>query len=160
MPVPLIVNNTTYEYPQNRDVPGWGSEATEWAQAVTLVLGSIAGPQDILNTVANISNNQVLAPPATSGLVSGLSFDPTIVRGARVDYNVYRVTSAQELVEQGIMLITYKPVANTWDLVITSSQSAGITFTISSSGQIYYTTTNMSGINYNGSITFRAIAMP
>lgn len=162
MSIPLVVNNELFQYPTNRQIPGWGLEASAWAQAVTTVLGSLNGPQDILQTVSNISNNQVLSPPATAGLVAGLSFDPTQVRGAKVDYNVYRVTNgsgAQEFVEQGIMLISYKPVAATWDLVIMSSQSSGVTFTISATGQIYYTSTAMTGLNYNGSIVFRAIGL-
>lgn len=157
MSVPLIVNNETYQYPQNREVPGWGGEATEWAQAVTAVLGSLAAPNDILQTVANIAQTQTLPQPA--GIVAGLSFDPSVVRGARVDYNIYRVTSTNEEVEQGIMLISYKPVAMTWDLVIMSSQSSSVIFSISATGQLYYTSPAMPGINYNGSITFRAIAM-
>jgi hypothetical protein len=162
MSVPLVVNSELFQYPSNRQVPGWGGDATAWAQAVTTVLGSLAGPNDILQTEANIANGQSLAMPATAGLVAGLSFDPTVVRGAKVDYNVYRLTTgsgAEELVEQGIMLISYKPVAMTWDLVIMSSQSSGVTFTISSTGQVYYTSTTMTGVNPTGSIVFRAIGL-
>jgi hypothetical protein len=159
MSIPLVVNGDVFQYPQNRDPAGWGPNATGWAQAVTTVLGSLNGPADILNTVATVANNQTTSLPNIAGIIPGLSFDPTIVKGARVDYNVYRNTSTNELVEQGIMLISYKPIAATWDLVIQSSQTANITFSISSTGQLYYTTDNMPGTNYSGTITFRAIAL-
>jgi hypothetical protein len=157
MPTPLVVNQETYEYPVNRDPAGWGGEATGWAQAVTTVLGSLAGPNDILNTVANIANGQ-----ATPAVVPGLSFDTALVRGATVNYNVYRVTSApsaQEVVEQGIMLLSYLPNANTWDMVILSSRQSGVTFSISNAGQVMYTSSTLTGVNYNGSITFRAVGL-
>lgn len=154
MPVPLVVNNVVYQYPANRDVPGYGGEATAWAQAITNQLASVAGPADILNTVASISNNQT-----SPAIIPGLSFSTSVVLGAKVDYNVYRVTSTNEVVEQGMMLISYKPVAMTWDIVILSSQSSNVVFSISNTGQVQYTSDNMPGINYTGSITFRALGL-
>lgn len=153
-PIPLTIANETYEYPQNRDVSGWGAEATAWAVAVTANLGSLSGPADILNTVANIANNVT-----TPTIVPGLSFDTATVRGARVDYNIYRVTSTAEVVEQGMIFLSYKPNASTWDMFIIGSQNANTPLSITNTGQVEYTSDNMSGINYSGSITFRAIGL-
>jgi hypothetical protein len=156
MSVQLIVNQQVYEYPENRDGPPWGESATAWAQAVTDVLQSLAGTGDILQTPANINNNQVVAAN-----VQGLSFDPTQVRAAVVEYSVYRNTTgagAMELVESGTMYPSYKSVAGTWDMPIVGGQEGGIQFTITSGGQIQYTTSSMTGSNYTGTVRFRARA--
>jgi hypothetical protein len=154
MPIPLIVNNETFEYPINRDPPGWGSEATAWAVAVTNELSGIIGPQDIPNTVAAIANN-VVSPTS----IPGLAFSTASVKGATVYYNIYRVTSTNEVVEQGIMLLSYLPNAMTWDLVVLSSRSSNVTLSITNTGQVQYVDDNMPGLNYSGSITFRAIGL-
>lgn len=154
MPIPLVIANETYQYPINRDPAGWGTEASDWAQAVTDNLNSLSGPADILNTVANISNN-ITSPT----LIPGLSFDSTVVKGAKVDYNVYRVTSTNEVVEQGIMLLSYKPNAMLWDLTLVSGQNSNVVFSITTSGQMQYTSDNMPGLNYSGEITFRGLGL-
>lgn len=154
MPYAVVINGETFQYPAPGDVPGWGSQASDAFVAVTQVLNTLAGPSDILQTVATINNNQ-----SSSGNIVGLAFNPAVVKGARVDYNVYRVTSTNEVVEQGTMWLSYKPNAATWDMVEQGSQAANIKFSITSQGQVQYTTDNMPGINYNGQIVFRAIAL-
>jgi hypothetical protein len=154
MPTPLLVNNSVYQYPVDNDSPGWGEEATGWAVAVTDVLGTLVGTGDILETVANITNNQT--SPAD---VVGLSFDPTTIRGSITQYSVYRVTSSSELVEVGQMYVSYKSVAATWDLVIVGGQGANIVFSITPGGQVQYTTDNMGGTGYSGQMKFVAKAL-
>ena len=154
MPIPLIVNNTTFQYPADRDSPGWGEEATGWASEVTTVLNTLIGTGDILETVANIANNQTI-----SADVIGLSFDPTTVRGAIAQYSIYRVSSTTELVEVGQIFLSYKSVAATWDMTIIGSSGANTPLTITSLGQIQYTTNNMSGTGYSGLIKFVAKAL-
>lgn len=155
--IQLIVNGQTYEYPTNRQEPGWGEDATAWAQAVTNSLLSVVGDGDILQTAANITNNQV-----SSTNINGLIFDPTIVRGAVVEYSVYRVTTgtgATEQGETGTMYLTFLSTANSWDMAVLGSDSAGIFFSITNAGQVQYTTTNFTGSAYSGVIKFRARAL-
>lgn len=157
MPVPLVVNGNTYQYPADNDNADWGEQATAWAQAVTGVLQEVVGSGDITQTVSSIANN-VSSPAA----VTGLAFNPTLVQGAIVQYAVYRVTGgagAMEAVETGIMYPGYLPVAGTWDLPIAGGQGAGVTFTINTNGQVLYTSTNFTGSGYVGTITFRAQAL-
>jgi len=154
MPTPLIVNGVTYEYPVEGDSPPWGEEATDWAIAVTNVLESVNGSQDILSTIANIANNQTSPTP-----VVGLAFNPTAVYGAIVTYAVYRVTTgggAEEEVEVGFMYISYKPTAAVWDIAVAGGNNADVNFTMNSGGQVLYTSSNMTGSGYSGTITFSA----
>jgi hypothetical protein len=157
MSLPLVVNGQTYNYPENRDSPSWGEEATAWASAVTSLLANVTGSGDIAPTSANIANNQ-----SSVANVIGLSFDTSTVRGAIVEYSVYRnstLAGATELVETGTMYLGYKSVAATWEIAIVGSAGAGTTFSITNTGQVQYTSTNMTGSAYAGVIKFRARAI-
>lgn len=151
MSTPLTINGTTFNYPVSGEAPNWGEEATGWAAEVTAVLGTLNGPGDILNTLVSVANNQAVAAN-----IPGLSFDTSIVRAAKIDYYIYRVTSLEEKVEQGTIHLAYKPVANVWDLANTYSGDAGITFTITTGGQMQYTSDNMTGTGYTSRMRFIA----
>lgn len=156
--IQLTINGTVYEYPESRDSPSWGEDATAWAQAVTDVLADVVGTGDILTTTATVANN---ISSATN--VAGLSFDPTLVRASIVEYSIYRVTTgsgATEAVEVGTMYLTYKSTANVWDLAIVGATGAGVTFSITTAGQIQYVSTNFTGLSYVGTMKFRARAFP
>lgn len=150
----LTVSADTYQFPENRDSPGWGEDVTAWATAVTDVLSNVSGTGDILQTAAAIVNNQ--ASPTD---VSGLFFDPGSVRGSVVDYSIYRVTSLDEKVETGTIYLGYKSTANQWDVVVVGSGGSGVSLTITNAGQVQYVSDNMAGTSYSGTIKFRARAL-
>jgi hypothetical protein len=154
VPIPVVINGETFQYPEPNQLPGWGGQATDAFVALANVVNGVVGPYDILNTVSNIANNVT-----TPTLIPGLAFSPVVITGATVNYNVYRVTSTNEVVEQGLMLISYLPNSATWDIVTMSSQASNVVFSISPQGQVLYTDDNMPGSNYSGSITFRASAL-
>lgn len=157
MSVQLTINGITYNYPANNDSPPWGEEATDWATAVTDTLQNIQGTGDILQTVFPIANNV-----ASVTNVIGLFFDPTTVRGAIIEYSVYRVTTstgATELTEVGTLYIGYKNTANTWFISNVGGGFAGVTFSVTSGGQVQYVSTNMTGSTYSGIMHYRARAL-
>lgn len=155
MAIQLTINGETYQFPSNGDSPSWGESITDWAQAITNAVNSAVGNGDIIQTVVTINNNQT-----SSTNVGGLVFDTSTVRGAIVDYSIYRTTSSVELVEVGTMYLSYKSVANTWELCqVGMSTTAGVTFTVSPSGQVLYTSDNQSGTSYTGTMSFRARAL-
>ena len=147
----LTISGTTFSYPENREDPGWGEEATAWAEAVTEVLSNTFGTGDILQTSATIGNNQT-SPTNVIGMV----FDPTVVRGAVCEISVYRVTDEEEKAQTSTIYLTYLTEATTWDIVVAGGSDAGITFSITSIGQVQYTTDEMAGNDYSGVIKFRA----
>lgn len=156
--IQLIVNGQTYNYPENRESPSWGEDATAWAEAVTEVLANTVGPGDIVLTSANVANNQVAAANIT-----GLSFDTGTIRASIVEYSVYRVTTgsgATEAVEVGTMYLGYKSTAATWEIAVVGAAGAGMTFSITNTGQVQYTSTNFTGTGHSGIIKFRARAFP
>jgi hypothetical protein len=98
-------------------------------------------------------NNQSVAAD-----IDGLKFDLAKVGQVTVDYLIQRVTTgggATELIETGTLYAAYKPTSNDWFLINVPS-SAGITLSITSSGQIQYTSTNVTGTASISKLTFRA----
>lgn len=153
MAIPLTVNGTTFDYPQEGEPKGtWGESASLWAEEVSDLLSDLKGPNDILQTTFSVANNQAVASDIT-----GLVFDNASVRSVIVQYSIYRVTNSNELAETGQIFLVYKNNANTWTL---SRQffgdDAGVTITINASGQLQYTSTNVAGTGYSGELTFRA----
>lgn len=156
MPKTLIVNNIPYDYPVAGDEPGWGGDATGWAEGVTKVLNNIVGPDDILETSFNIANNQAAAADVT-----GLVFNAGSVRSAVVQYAVYRISDSNPdgKAETGEMhLILDNNVG--WSLGVGGIiGNAGITFSITAAGQIQYITTDIGSVNYTGIMKFTAKAL-
>lgn len=115
--------------------------------------------QDVVNyirdeEVFNLENNQ--SSPAN---IAPLAFDNQITSHAVIEYFVQRIHSTpSENLQAGRLTVFYR--YNTFDWVLTnttegSSGSPGVTFSITSTGQIQYTTTNISGLPSLSRITFR-----
>ena len=153
MTTPLVVNNTTYNYPVEGEPAGWGSEATGWASAVTAVLASLAGGGNIqVSTFSPIADNQ-----SSAANITGLSFNTATASGFRAVYYVTRTSSNGTITEFGQLFGVFNSQSATWTMnKFGSAGDAGITFTITSAGQIQYTTTNHGGSSYSGSIKFKA----
>lgn len=151
----LIVNNIPFEYPTSGDEPGWGGDATDWATEVTNVLSNIVGPDDILDTSFNIANNQT-----TFADITGLVFNIGSVRSAVIEYNITRTSDSNPsgLTETGEFHIVYDNVDG-WSIgsggVIGNS---GVTFQITSLGQMQYQSTDVGSTNYVGTMVFSAKA--
>lgn len=164
----LSISGETFAYPENKDSPGWGVEATQWAEAVTNVLNGITSPFDILLTSANIANNQ-----STPANIPGFKLPPTTIRTCTVEYSIYRrilpplATNYDEYVESGQLIFMHKtyPLAGngSWEIVRTNGGNSGpdfgVEFTITSTGQVQYTSDNIDiapiGTGYSGLIKFR-----
>lgn len=94
----------------------------------------------------DIANNQAAAADVT-----GLKFDKRGVSQAIIEFLVQRVTTgagAVELIESGILIVTYNPTSEDWNLQAVSANTpdnSGVDFTITSSGQVQYTSSNETG---------------
>lgn len=153
---PLVINNTTYNYPGTGEDPGWGDDATGWAEAVTGVLNTLLSSGDLLETTFNIANNI-----SASTNVVGLSFDTATVRAAVIDYSIYRIssTNASGQSETGQLFIVYDNSAssgNQWLLSRETNGDAGVNFDITDSGQFTYTSNDIGATGYSGVMKFKA----
>jgi len=147
----LVVNGITYKYPISGDDPGWGEEASDWAEAVTDLLSTFINAGDIIESSISLVNNQT-----TFIDVIGLSFDPATVRAASIFYSVYITTDSNEVIEAGEMTAAYKDVAGEWVYSQDFIGDAGIEFQITNGGQVQYKTSDITGTNYNSLMKFRA----
>ena len=96
----------------------------------------------------SISNNQ-----SSAASLSGMVIDKTKFVGAKFLVEITITTSSAELVEFGEIFAIYRPTMNSWDLVYKSEfDDAGVTFSITSGGQIMYISSNVAGTSYSGSI--------
>lgn len=75
---------------------------------------------------------------------------------ADISYNVYRTTDSAEINESGTITIQYYSTSGTWDLGQDYIGDASTIFSITNAGQVQYTSSNLAGLNYEGTITFRA----
>jgi len=145
----LIVNNIPFEYPEQGEQQPWGEAATGWASEVTNVLSSLKSSSDILETSANIQNN-VTTPTAVNQLV----FNSTTVRSFQVQASIYRTVGALQKSEE-IHLVGLNKGTAGWDLQQDGIGDSGVSLTIDSNGQVYYTSSNL-GTPHTGVIVFKA----
>lgn len=127
----LQIGNETFEYPETGDA-NWSEEATGWAEAVTDVLATVQGPQDILKTEAALVNG-------SSGNIDGLVFDTgaiqqVIVKGyIKREYTVPKPTEVESVVIEGVY--------NGSDFIIAPEyvgDDVGVSIDVLSNGQFTY----------------------
>jgi len=110
-----------------------------------------------IETSFPLVNNQVLAADIT-----GLQFDSRKINQVSVEYLIQRVTTgggATELITAGMFMLAYKPTSETWHVVAIGTpgpSSSGITFSVTASGQVQYTSSNITGTASISKITYRA----
>lgn len=146
----LIVNNEIFEFPTSGAEPGWGQDVTGWAVAVSDVLNSIAGPGTINEVNSIIDNN------ATNQPISGLVLSSSLTQSAVVFYRIQRDTDdISPMIEQGQLSILLNN--GTWEMSreITAGSYSGVIMDIDNTGQLMYTSSNLAGANYSGTIKFK-----
>jgi hypothetical protein len=160
MAVQLTVNGNTYNYPVPGEDPTWGSDATDWAIAVTDALATLLGPGDILSSTFAINNDV-----STSTNINGLIFDPGVIRSANIQYNIYRTsdTNPSGYAETGSIYIVYDDnaaVNEKWKMIQkTNEPSSGVVIEIGDTGQLTYKSSDIGSVGYSGSIRFSAKAL-
>ena len=93
-----------------------------------------------------IANNQIVAQSLT-----GVAFDSTEHRAVILSYSILRSIDGIESSQVGQLRLAYR--ASSWSLSDDfSGDDAGVTFTITSAGQVQYTSTNLVGTIYSGSL--------
>jgi len=137
--------NVTYKWPTTKATFGQKLVAgTEVAGVIPLSWSADAPP-----TTTTIANNQ-----SSAADISGFLIDGTVYRGAKILYTVYRKTSTLEYSECGELFVTYKTIAGTWEKAEGGVGATGVKFFISNTGQISYTSTNLSGSSYVGNMNW------
>jgi hypothetical protein len=122
----------------------------DWQQFVSNIVNALSyiGQEDEFD----LANNQALAASITP-----LKFDYRDVSQVTVEYFIQRVASGSESNEDGAFRLRYNKRANTWTLS-NGPSSSGITLTVTASGQVQYTSTNIVGTTISR-ICFRTRAI-
>lgn len=153
MSTQVVINGTTYSVPAQSQSPPWGEDLSELLLAMVSVVNSTSGSADILLTSFNVANNVSVAANVT-----GATWDTSQVRSFIMQYSIYRSTTTVEESQVGTLYGTYKSALGSWDLSETFGGSSGIVFSITSAGQLKYTSTNLGGTGYSGKLKFKAVA--
>lgn len=156
--VSIVIQGTTYLIPKPSAPAPYGEELFDYLQALGSAYSTLVGVGDIQETSATLLNNQ-----SSSADVLGLSFDSAQVRSASIAYQITRTTNLSNRIESGFLNVFYdasRSINNKWVL---QRESIGVDslveFTITDSGQVQYTTDNMSGTGYSGMLKFEARAL-
>ena len=156
--ITVTINSIPYSYPTSGDDPGWGSDASDAFVAVTEVLNNLLGPNDVLTTSFSIANNQ-----SSVADVTGLVFNGASARSIRITYDLYRISTTNTFgkAETGLIEILYDNNAPApWSIGQGNILgNAGVAFSITTSGQIQYTSTDIGSTSYSGTMTFRGISI-
>lgn len=154
MSIPVTIQGSSYNIPEQGQSAPWGSDLTSLLQAMVTVLNDVVGPADILTTSFTIANNQ-----SSVANVTGLVFDNTEVRSAIVSYSISRSTTTTEYSECGQLMLTRNSSAGTWEMARYAVGDAGVVFSVTNAGQVQYTSSNMSsGTGYASKLKFNAKA--
>ena len=117
----------------------------------------VAGKKVVLDSseLFTITNNQTSATSLT-----GIVFDKLDVKAVKLLINVERSTDtvAEQLNETGEIWLSYSAKKDTWSIFLQSfGDDAGVTFTVTSGGQLQYTSTNLAGANYAGNLRISTV---
>ena len=93
--------------------------------------------------------NNVGAPTDVTGLV----FSSASYKSVRVMITISRRTDTQNVEEVGHMFLVYDAEASDWRISIdTLLDDAGVVFTVTAAGQVQYTSTDLTGSSYSGTL--------
>jgi hypothetical protein len=103
------------------------------------------------NREITVNNNTITNNQSTPTAVTGAIFNG--FRSVVANYSIYRVTDTNEVAQVGQLRLTYKTNANTWTIADDfAGDDAGVTFSVDASGQLLYTSTDLTGTNYDSKL--------
>lgn len=152
MPKILTVGSEEFEFPLEGQNAGYGSEITDWAEAVTDALSTVQKPNDILTTTAVINNI------AGTFSIPGFNFSTAEVVSIECRYLVKRVTTSPNSTYTEVGYIEGYYDGSDWGISIRTTGDAKILLSITTAGQVQYTLTagDILAGTHTGSITFEA----
>lgn len=93
----------------------------------------------------NLENNIASATD-----ILGLTFKKESEIQAFIEYVIQRTSTSGQLIESGILRVVYLPFTDSWSIgaaIPSGPHSSGLTFSITSAGQVQYTSTNYANQN-------------
>jgi hypothetical protein len=160
----IIVKGTPIEIPASGASPNWSPAIIEAFQALSDAVNSFTGTFDVAPQSLSIDSFN----PGIDVTIDNLVFPPLDVRASTIFYSVHRLTAdsgsgdQKDVSEGGTIEVVYNDSRGAglkWEIVRSYVGNASITFKITDTGQVTFTTTTLTGINHTGLISYRAIAV-
>lgn len=142
MPKLLTVGNEEFEFPLEGENAGYGSEITDWAEAVTTALATVQKPNDIPTTSEILLNPDILIN--TPSAIPGFSFPTADVIAIEAKYlfkRSYTTIADGNVVRMEVGFIEGFFNGSEWGISIRTTGDSGILVTINPAGQMLYQTT-------------------
>lgn len=131
-------------------VAGTNITLTEATDTITVNSSGGGGGGAIPSPVSATLDNSV-----SDSNVIGLSINPATTLAAVIEYTIVRSTNSSKLCSVGRLRVVYNSASLQWFLSDDyAGDNTGITFSIASDGQIKYTSTNLSGTMYVGTLKY------
>lgn len=154
----VTIGSSVYSLATQGTPAGWGETESDLIEALVDAVNGFFGPGDILPISALIDNNvdgTIILPKS----IPNLQFNTNIVRFAEINYTIIRVATSPDntIYEVGKIFALNDPTVtsgNPWSLNVQNVGGSGTTadngisgvvFSINSSGQVQYTSSNMPG---------------
>lgn len=155
MAIKINIGSTVIEFPESGQDPNWAPALVEFAQATAEVLSSVSGPFDVPTQYLNIDAYN----PGVNIDLPNFSFPTSDVRGASLILTIKRSTTTESVSEWSNLDIVYNEgnlPGQKWEISRDFTGDASISFNITDSGQVTFTTETLSGLNHTGVISYAA----
>lgn len=155
----IQIGSQLIDFPDSGESPNWAEAMIQFAEAVAEQLSVNSGTYDVSPQSMTIDAYNT----ATNQDITNLNFPTANVRAAFIYYTVYRTTSTDDADEAGQLVIVYNPNNSTgfkWTMTqVRDAGNASISFNVTDTGQVQFTTTALSGSSHAGKIGFFAKAI-
>jgi hypothetical protein len=97
--------------------------------------------------------NQSVLNNVGATTITNLIFDKSTIKGGKFDFEIERRTDTQNVQEIGTGYVTHDTADDTWRISWTSNlDDAGVTFSVTGTGQVQYASDDLTGASYVGAI--------
>jgi hypothetical protein len=147
----MAIPNNSFEVPKDQlqDRGGILNQAWFWF---------FRAVHDRLNPLGSETSVQLENNISEAKAVEGLKVNQRGVSQATVEFLVQRVTSVSELIETGSFILSYNPTSEDWNISLTNinqPDDSGVDFTVDATGQVLYTSSDLSGTPIISRIVYR-----
>lgn len=153
----INIGGSIIQFPDSGTSPNWAEAIIQFAQVVENSLANVAGPFDIP------PQQYIMVSNANTNVdIPNLEFPVSEVRGAFIRYSVFRTTSTTTVAESGTIELIYNPdgsVGNKWERSREYTGDAQVTFAVSDTGQVNFSSALLSGTGHAGTIVYTAKAL-
>lgn len=148
-------NNVQEELATLIEAQGITLDGNTYTQLATAITKMIQGSVGASASAFTIANNQ--SSPAN---VTGLSFNKATIKSVRIQYDIYRKNNTVNYNETGFIWLVYNALTDDWTISVQSNlDDAGVTFSVTTAGQVQYVSTNISVTSYVGQLRWSNVTV-